>query len=175
MKSSDPASLQNLNDIVMPATTVWWPLASGWYVLAGLVLIFLCWFIYKSVSNWKANRHRRSALTELELLSEGIQNPAGRSSSLRKIPALLKRTALAAYPRNEVAMLTGDDWFQFLNSTVKKQLFTENTFNTLNHISYTTGDLNDINGEAANALVDACRRWLKHHLALAGSSHSGES
>ena len=175
MKSTDPASLQNLNDIVMPATTGWWPLASGWYVLAVLVLICLSWFAIKSVIEWKANRYRRSALTELEVLSEGIQNPPGRSSSLRKIPALLKRTALAAFPRNEVAMLTGEDWFRFLNSTIKKQSFTENTFNTLNHISYTTGDLDNINGEAANALVDACRRWLKHHLALAGSSHSGES
>jgi hypothetical protein len=159
----------------MPVPTGWWPLASGWHVLAGLLLIFLCWFVYKSVTNWKANRYRRSALSELEALSEGIQNPAGRNSSLRKIPALLKRTALAVYPRNEVAMLTGEDWFQFLNSTVKKQPFTEHTFNTLNHISYTTGDLNDVNGEAANALLDACRQWLKHHLALAGSSHSGES
>jgi hypothetical protein len=175
MKSTDPASLQNLNDIVMPATTGWWPLASGWYVLAGLMLIFLCWFVYKSVKDWKANRYRRSALSELEALSEGIHSPAGRSSSLRKLPALLKRTALAAFPRNEVAMLTGNDWFQFLNSTVKKQSFTENTFNTLNHISYTTGDLNNINGETANALVDACRQWLKHHLALVGSKHTGES
>jgi hypothetical protein len=175
MKPSDPASLQNLNDIVMPATTGWWPLASGWNVLAGLVLIFLCWFVYKSVRDWKANRYRRSALSELEVLSVGIQNPAGRSSSLRKIPALLKRTALAAYPRNEVAMLTGEDWFRFLNSTVKKPSFTENTFDTLNHIAYTTGDLHDINGATANALVDACRQWLKHHLALAGSKHSGES
>ena len=175
MKSTDPASLQNLNDIVLPATVGWRPLAGGWYVLLGLALIFLSWFVYKSVRDWKANRYRRSALTELEVLSEGIQNPAGRSSSLRKIPALLKRTALAAYPRNEVAMLTGEDWFRFLNSTARKQSFTENTFNTLNHISYTTGDLDNINGEAANALVDACRQWLKHHLVLAGSKHTGES
>ena len=175
MKSSDPASLQNLNDIVMPATTGWWPLASGWYLLAGLVLIFLSWFAYKSVRDWKANRYRRSALCELDLLSQGMQNPAHRSSSLRRIPVLLKRTALAVYPRSKVAILTGEDWFRFLNSTVKKPSFTEKTFNTLNRISYTTGDLNDIDGEAANALVDACRKWLKHHLALAGSKHSGDS
>lgn len=175
MNSTDPASLQNLNDIVMPTPVGWWPLADGWYVLAGLVFIFLCWFIYKSVKNWNANRYRRSALSELKLLSEGIQNQADRNSSLRKIPPLLKRTALAAYPRNEVAMLTGEDWFQFLNSTGKKQSFTENIFNTLNHISYSTGDLSDINNEAVNALVDACRQWLNHHLALSGSNNSGES
>ena len=173
MNSNDPASLQNLNDIVLPATAGWWPLASGWYVLAGLVVIFISWFAYRSLRDWKANGYRRSALSELGTLSEGIQNPTGRSSSLRKIPILLKRTALAAYPRSEVAQLTGENWFQFLNSTLKKPSFTESTFNTLNQISYTTGDLNDINGETANALLEACRQWLKHHLELPAPEHSG--
>jgi hypothetical protein len=173
MNSTDPASLQNLNDIVLPATAGWWPLASGWYVLMALLLVFLAWFTYKSVRDWKANHYRRSALSELDTLSKDMQNPTGRSSSLRKIPILLKRTALAAYPRNEVARLTGEDWFQFLNSSVKKPSFTESTFNSLNQISYTTGDLNDINGETANALLEACRQWLKHHLALPGQEHGG--
>jgi hypothetical protein len=175
MKSNDPASLQNLNDIVLPATTGWWPLASGWYVLAGLILIFLAWLGYKAVRDWRANRYRRSALNELQMLSESIKNPANRDASLRKIPVLLKRTALSAYPRSEVAILTGKDWFQFLNSTINKPSFTESTFNTLNQISYTTGDLSDIKGEAANTLVDACSHWLKHHLALAGAERIGGS
>ena len=175
MKSTDPASLQNLNDIVMPASAGWWPLATGWYVLAVLALFFLCWITYRLVTDWKTNRYRRSALSELEVLSEDIQDPAVRGTSLRKIPILLKRTALAAYPRNEVANLTGEDWFRFLNSTVKKPSFTESTFNTLNQVSYTTGALNDIDSVSANALVNACRQWLKYHLASVESGHSRES
>ena len=66
MKSLDPASLQNLNDIVLPATVGWWPLATGWYFLFGLLLIALAWFGYRSLHRWMNNRYRRAALRELQ-------------------------------------------------------------------------------------------------------------
>jgi hypothetical protein len=163
MKSSDPASLQNLNDIVLPATVGWWPLASGWYILFGLILITLTWFGYRSIRSWIYNRYRRAALNELQLLENRINNPDERDANLRQIPVLLKRTALSVYPRTEVASLSGKDWFQFLNSTVKKPSFSEATANTLNSVSYSTGELSDVNSQATAALINASRSWLKHH------------
>jgi len=94
MKSPDPASLQNLNDIVLPATVSWWPLAVGWYFLIGIVLIFFVWFGYRSLRRWFENRYRRVALGELQLLAENLQQEALRDSCLRQIPVLLKRTVL---------------------------------------------------------------------------------
>ena len=95
MKSTDPASLQNLNDIVLPPGIDWWPLASGWYMLIGLLLIALVSFIYRSLQRWKNNRYRRAALYELQLLENGLKSPGERDASLRQIPVLLKRTALS--------------------------------------------------------------------------------
>jgi len=175
MSTSNPASLNNLNDIVLPATVGWWPLASGWYVLAAVILILLSGLIFRSVRNWKANAYRRSALQELQSLTEIAGIRANRASSLRKLPALLKRTALSVYPREKVAGLTGEDWFQFLNSKVSKPSFSQHTFDTLNRLSYTTGDLNDVNDDAVKALFDACRSWFKHHKAEAGSKQPGSS
>ena len=169
MKSSDPASLQNLNDIVLPATVGWWPLASGWYFLIGLLLIALAWFSYRSLQRWINNRYRRAALHELRLLEDQLQKPGQRDVSLRQIPVLLKRTALSAYPRSQVAPLTGQDWFHFLNSTAKKPSFTESTASTLNAVSYSTGGLNSIDSEATSALFDASRSWLKNHQTITGS------
>ena len=163
MKSSDPASLQNLNDIVLPATIGWWPLASGWYVLIGLLLIALIWFSYRSLRRWINNGYRRAALRELQLLEDRIQQPEVRDAGLRQIPILLKRTALSVYPRSQVASLTGKDWFDFLNSTVKEPSFTESTASTLNKVSYSTGGLSTVDAQATTALLNASRSWLKHH------------
>lgn len=163
MNSPDPGSLQNLNDIVLPATVGWWPLAPGWYGLIGLLLIALAWFSYRSLQRWINNRYRRAALTELQLLAEDIQGAENRGSSLRQLPVLLKRTALSAYPRKQVASLSGDDWYGFLNSQVNKPLFTGPVAGLLDNIAYSTGDLSSADARATTVLLDAIRHWLKHH------------
>jgi len=163
MKSPDPASLQNLNDIVLPAAIGWWPLATGWYVLIGFLLIALAWFSYRSLRRWINNGYRRAALYELQLLEDRVHKPGQRDASLRQIPVLLKRTALSVYPRSQVASLSGKDWFHFLNSTVKNPSFNENTTNTLNVVSYSTGELSKVDLKATTALINASRSWLKHH------------
>jgi hypothetical protein len=175
MNNSDPASLQNLNDIVLPATVGWWPLASGWYLLFGLVLVSLAWFGYRSLYHWKKNRYRRAALHELQLLENGINKPGERDAHLRKIPVLLKRTALSVYPRSQIASLSGESWFQFLNSTVKNPLFTKATASTLNTVSYSTGELSTVDPQSAKALLGASKSWLKSHQPRARPKANGDT
>ena len=164
MKSPDPASLQNLNDIVLPASVSWWPLASGWYFLIALMLIALAWIGYRSIRRWIENGYRRAALHELQLLVQDIQDPEKRNTGLRQLPVLLKRTALSVHPREQVASLSGDDWYDYLNSQIDKPAFTESDKSLLDRISYSTGDLNNIDSQAQNALIEAIRFWLNHHI-----------
>ena len=163
MKSTDPASLQNLNAIVLPAPVDWWPLANGWYVVFGIVLIVIGWFGYRLVQSWIANRYRRTALQKLQVLANDIQSGVNRDSSLRQIPILLKRTALSAYPREQVASLAGKDWFDFLNSNVRNPPFTESNFVTLDKVSYSCGELSVIDTHSITALLNASKQWLKNH------------
>lgn len=175
MTSSDPASLQNLNDIVMPSSVPWWPLANGWYVLIALLMLALGWAVYRFIRKRIANRYRRAALLDLQVLGRGISTPAEKDSCLRQIPALLKRTALSVYPRTLVAGLSGENWLRFLNSTADPSPFTPGTFQTLNEISYTTGELTDIDEQRANELLGACEQWLKSHRATISPEQAGES
>ena len=169
MKSADPASLQNLNDIVMPASIGWWPLATGWYFLLGLLLIVFVWSAYHLMQHWLKNRYRREALHELQLLEKSIQNSTQRDASLRQIPVLLKRTALSAYPREQVASLTGKDWISFLNSCLKNVTFPEPIAGTLEQLAYSTGTLDSIDLASSTALLSASRLWLKEHNAAEAS------
>ncbi|MBE9549104.1 MAG: DUF4381 domain-containing protein [Proteobacteria bacterium] len=163
MKSTNPASLQNLNDIVMPANIGWWPLATGWYFLLGLLLLVFAWSAYRLLQHWLKNRYRREALHKLQLLENSIQNSTQRDASLRQIPVLLKRTALSAYPREQVASLTGKDWISFLNSCIKNIAFPEPVASTLEQVAYSTGELGLVDSASSTALLSASRHWLKDH------------
>ena len=175
MNSPDPASLQNLNDILLPPPVSWWPLAGGWYVLLGLLLIVAAWFLYRSIQRWHQNRYRRAALHELSAIAKGLQTESKREPYLRQIPALLKRTALSAYPRDEVASLSGDDWHRFLNGTLKTPLFTEAVTGTLDLISYSSGDLDKLDANSVKNLLRVSSAWLKQHQPNERSKDSKET
>ena len=175
MKSLDPASLQNLNDIVLPAQVSWWPLASGWYFLFAVLLILFAWFGYRSLTRWSGNRYRRAALAEFQSVEQDLQDTAVRDDCLRKIPVLIKRTALSAYPRNQVASLTGKDWHQFLNSKLKNQPFTDSVAGTLDRVSYSAGDLTDLDPQSVTALLKATYHCLKHHRTASAPTDSKET
>jgi len=163
MKSNNPASLQNLNDIVLPATIEWWPLASGWYFLIGLLLVAFGWFAYRNIKRHIANRYRREALRELQLLIEAVQSDTNRDANLRQLPVLLKRTALAAYPRSQVAALSGESWFVFLNSKLRNPVFTNSAASSLEKIAYSTGELSSIDSQSVTELIAVSLQWVKQH------------
>ncbi len=171
--NSDPASLQNLNDIVMPQAVGWWPPAPGWYVLIALFLLLLAWYGYKESRRWISNRYRRVALGELKQLElELVGETRPDVFVFGQIPQLLKRTALAAYPRGEVASLTGSGWHSFLNSKVKGALFTDKMGISLETLSYQPLNLQDLDRDAGMSLLRASSHWVKHHRHVAGSRDS---
>ena len=175
MKSPDPASLQNLKDIVLPAQVSWWPLAAGWYFLFAIGLIIFTWFGYRLLKRWSSNRYRRAALDEFHLLEKEMQNDARRADSLRQVPVLLKRTALSVYPRKQVAALTGKNWHRFLNSKINKRLFTGTVAETLDQVSYSADGFNQVTPQASTALFKATHHWLKHHRTASGPKDSKET
>ena len=151
MPQHDPTSLENLHGIVEPeAVSLWWPLATGWWVAVAFVLVASVLAAWRVNSLRRRNAYRRAALAELE---DG--NAAG-------LPTLLKRVALSAYPRTEVAGLTGDDWIAFLNREAPR-CFDEAAARELLHLSYAPESAPESDGETSDRLTDACRRWIADH------------
>lgn len=151
--SDDPGSLDRLHDIVPPPPVPWWPPAPGWYVAGAAALALLALAAWKAVARWRRDRYRRAALRELDRLPRsGNLVPA--------LAALMKRTALAAFPRAEVASLTGAAWLAFLNHTGGTDAFTNGPGAALGNAEYAA------HPAAADArLIDVARAWLRDHRA----------
>lgn len=104
---NDP--LAALRPLHTPAPVDWWPPAPGWWVLAALLLALagLTWWYRRRTAL------RRAALSELRQL-ERFEPDATRLAS--GVNQLLRRVALACFPRRQVAALSGEAWLRFLDT-----------------------------------------------------------
>lgn len=104
--NSDPASLANLRDIVTLPPVPWWPPAPGWWFLLAVLGLIVLLAAVRGWRHWRANAYRRTALRALREVE-----------SLASIAEILKRAALMASPRTQVASLTGSTWVDWLEKT----------------------------------------------------------
>lgn len=161
--TSDPASLSNLHDIIVPDPVSLWPLAPGWYVLAWILLIALAFWAWSRLRRWRQNRYRRMALTELDQLEAAVKDPSRRVSALGELPALVKRVALAAWPRERVASLSGPALLAFLDQTGRTQMFQLGAGKSLAVLAYDAQTVAALDNAHIAPLFSAVREWIKQH------------
>jgi LPXTG-motif cell wall-anchored protein len=107
-------ALAGLRDYHMPGSLQWWPPAPGWWLLAiGLALA--------GAVLWLRRRRRtrgrlttRLALRELARLRETWTRDGDDMAFLRQLATLLRRYALARWPVDDAAGLSGDAWRGYL-------------------------------------------------------------
>jgi hypothetical protein len=155
---NDAGSLQKLNDIVVPAPVPWWPPAPGWYVLLGIALAALALMGVLYWRRWQRNRYRRQALRDLSLI-----RGAASGERLRQIPELLKRAALAVWPRAEVAALNGRAWHRFLDNSAGMERFCCGAGDTLDRLAYGGDGVPLPPDHEVKQALDAAEAWLKQH------------
>lgn len=156
--AGDP--LAGLQEIALPAPVPYLPQTMGWAVVGGgvlLALIYMCWRI---VRHRRANAYRRAALAELDRIEQ--QLPAS-GSDYGSLPSLLKRTAIAATSRQQVAALTGDEWLRFLDHSLGGNAFQQGPGQLLIRIAYATSPPQDISRDELRSLIALSRRWIRHH------------
>lgn len=135
---SSHSSLNNLSDIVLPDPVPLWPLGQGAYLLLIAVVIVVGLFTYLYSERYRANQYRRAGLSLL-----------GNAVTVYDVSVVVKRVALAVFPREEVASLYGHLWTDFLKETCPG--------------SNLEGLQSHPEKMADQELLDAARFWIRNH------------
>ncbi|AWN44776.1 DUF4381 domain-containing protein [Methylobacterium durans] len=153
--ADDPGSLANLRDLAVPDPVALWPPAPGiWIVAAGLAATGALW-LRDAMRRRRADAYRRAALAELDRIAGSPRLDGG----VERISAVMKRAALAAYPRADVASLTGGAWAGFVVA-VGGQNVDAGLMRAL-----LTGAFGGRDPDAVDLrrLIDQARTWVRDH------------
>jgi hypothetical protein len=97
--------LDLLQPVSEPPAIAMTPQTPGWILMGLALVVLVVWGVRHVHARYRAGAYRRAALAELP--------DTGDDAAC--IAALLRRTALAGFPRQAVAGLTGPDWLAFLD------------------------------------------------------------
>ena len=111
----NPDMITRLRDIQGLDEISWWPLATGWWLLALLVIVLLFALVslLRNLRRYPAGSWRRHAWKQLRTL----KREADRMSSQEiagELSELLRRIAIARLGRNRAAGLSGERWLAWL-------------------------------------------------------------
>ncbi|WP_157018882.1 DUF4381 domain-containing protein [Mesorhizobium xinjiangense] len=147
---TQPVTLLDLLDRLVkapePPPVSMMPQTWGWVALALILLLAGTLIALRIRRRNLANAYRRFAIRELDAARD---DPAA-------IAAILRRTALAAYPRRDVAGLAGEDWLRFLDERVEGTDFLEGPGRLVAEAPYRSA-------KDDPALYRIARGWIAHH------------
>ncbi|MEH6589131.1 MAG: DUF4381 domain-containing protein [Halioglobus sp.] len=130
------------------------PQTVGWAFVATAVLLGLAFYGWKKCRHWYRNRYRREALQVLQGLTSSKQVNA------IELNTLLKRVALAGYPRQQVASLAGSQWACFLEKQCAEETFNAEQLEILGSRSYQPTSIDPVQLVHLSAAVAL---WITTH------------
>jgi hypothetical protein len=157
------AALEKLSDIAVPAPVSWAPQTWGWVAVAAALLVLAVWLVVCSIRRRIANRYRVEALADLAALEAQLDDRKRRPAALAAIPPLVKRVALAVWPRPEVAALSGQAWTEFLRGHAGRDGLPEAAAKFLWDGEYQPATLATMSAADARGIVGDIKRWIEGH------------
>ena len=138
--------LDLLEPVPEPPQISLWPQTAGWVWLGLAVMCVVAWLSRSWLKSRRANAYRRAALKEIAAAGD---DPAA-------LTVIVRRAALAGYPRTEVAGLYGEDWLAFLDEAYGGTGFREGPGRLLATAPYTPA-------RSAPDLASLVALWVRHH------------
>ena len=151
-------TIAGIIEVLPPDAISWIPSAPGWRFLALALILFTGWRAWLRWRHWQRNRYRAAALKQMQLLvAEHGEGPA----LLQPLAILLKATALQAYPREEVAQLSGEQWLNWLNQQTAAAKFSAASGNLLGRALYSGKQ--EIEPGLMQGLLQESSAWIRLH------------
>ena len=119
--NGDP--LANLKDIHLPPPPSIWPLAIGWWLVIGAIVICIIIIIGIGVYRYKT-RTKRAALAELKQFNQKFAKSSDYRLLAKETSIFLRRLALSISAKN--GAVCGENWLELLDSLSPAQPFSTN-------------------------------------------------
>jgi len=154
--NADP--LAGLSDWHLPDPVSWWPPAPGWWALLVLLLAVLA-AASIGLRHWRRRRAMpRAALAQLVELRTSLERDGDERRFVAELSRLLRRVALARFPRERVAGLSGRDWLGFLDATGGEGGFSDGPGRALLEVSFRGRCLEKTDSDG---LIQLAERWIR--------------
>ena len=147
--------LQNLRDIHLPSHISFWPPAPGWFLIAFIILALAASSLFIYYSYKKKNARKTQALLQLHALERRWQTCKNPKLIIEELSTLLRRAALAKYPRQNVAGLHGNLWLAFLDQSGETNEFREGAGRQLISAPYRKSHYGNL-----NKLFELIKEWM---------------
>ncbi len=166
---------------ITPEPIGWFPLALGWWVLLAVIVLALIALVLTVRRQRRKTAYRRRALEQLRNISDHFDQHQHLKQLVQDCNRLLKATALQAWPREQVAALSGKEWLAFLDQSLPLESgqpsakFRKGPGQILGHGLYNKEPVD--NRIPPAALLKLIRYWLKNHqinAAPASTQQQGE-
>lgn len=113
LPTSSQATTLPLEALQLPEAISWWPLAPGWWVLIGLVLVLVIVITAVVIRHWYQHRSKRATRRVLQDAYRQYQQSNNYQQFLQVINQTLKRYCREQAP--SASGLSGQAWIDFLN------------------------------------------------------------
>lgn len=155
MNPQDP--LSQLHPLRDPEAIGWWPLAPGWWVLLGIIVLVIAIAAYLWWRRYQARAYRRQAEEQLTALLAAFREDQDAAAFFGGVNSLLKATALQAFPRRAVAAASGEQWLALLNESMDQATdpFSEDLVSAAYKADTTAAD--------PESFHRAALTWIRHH------------
>lgn len=157
-KDANPA-LSSLHEISAPTDIDWMPQTLGWQLLLLLAFCYLLYRLYLRVDKYISNAYRRAAMVELTACADSPED-------YERISKILRRTALYAFDRQQVAPLIGTEWESWLDKQCKGTDFSGEFTGVLSQLAYAPHSV-DTQSAGSQAKLSSFKSqvtlWVKQH------------
>jgi len=157
------AQLAKLRDIHTPEPITWWPLATGWWALAVLVIVCSLVFLVYEVRRRRSLKFR--ALKELDQLKQRAAPQLTLLELASELCVLIRRVVLNTAEGSRYAGIHGEDWTRYLSAAPGGM--PEEIASFIATAPYAVNDAKDgpTDGSApvADELVNATENWIRRY------------
>jgi len=154
-----PEQLAQLHDLALPDPIGWWPMAFAWWILLLSIFALLFGIIWHSIDVRRKRAYRRQAREQVGII---MRSDISAEQKIEQLNQLLKRVAITAYGRRNVAHLSDQQWLEFLHT--KAQFIEQNPkLLEIYRLSFAPANSLEDYDQALHIWQQYTLQWIKGH------------